>query len=153
MRKFSRKLAVTAVAALMLVSAGIAFAAWLVTGSDDATASAASVSSLGVTVTSDLSGLYPGAKKDLTLELDNPNAFPVTVTGVTATVTGGTPSCAASNVTATPTLPATPIVLSAGSTGTDVTFDDAVMMDAAAPLACAGATFNVAVSVQGTSPV
>jgi hypothetical protein len=152
-RKLSRKLVVTAVAALMLVTAGIAFAAWLVTGSDDAEATAASVTSLGVTVTSDMSGLYPTAKKDLVLKVDNPNSFPVTVTGVTATVTGGSPSCAASNVTVTPVLPATPIVLSPTSIGTEVTFDDAVAMDAGAPLSCAGLSFNVNVSVQGTSPV
>jgi hypothetical protein len=152
LRKFTRKLVVTAVATLMLVSAGIAFAAWLVSGTGSARASAATIDSLGVTVLSDLSGLYPGAKKDLVLKIDNSNDFPVTVTAVSALVTGGTPFCAPDNVTVTAALPATPIVLSPNSTGTEVSFDDAVVMNPDPPLACSGASFDVAVSVQGTSP-
>lgn len=50
------------------------------------------------TVTGDVSGLYPGAVKDLILEVTNPNNFAITVTDLNVAVADATNDCLASEI-------------------------------------------------------
>jgi hypothetical protein len=150
-RKFSRRTIILAVVACFLLTAGIAFAQWLVNGFVGVPASGATIQNLVVHTTSDLSNLYPGVKKDLDLTVDNPNSFPVQVTDISADITGGTGACPTTNVTFTNTAASLPL-LSPGSTGTAIALPDAVEMLLSAPAACSGVPFSVDVTVEGTSP-
>jgi hypothetical protein len=89
-----------AMAAVIAVS-GVAYAYWTATGSGAGTAQAGTPSSLTVNQTSTITGLYPGGPAQaLSGNFDNPNAYSVNVTAVTASVgsvSGNPGTCATTN--------------------------------------------------------
>jgi hypothetical protein len=83
-RTWALLLVVVLIAAIAAVGA---FAYWTQGGSGTGSAQTTTSSALKVNQTSASTGLYPGGSVALSGNFDNPNAFPVYVTSVTATVT------------------------------------------------------------------
>jgi hypothetical protein len=103
-----KKRALTAgIAVALLAVGGSAFAYWATTGSGTATGSTGTNTAIVVKLTSTVTGLAPGlAAQSLSGNFDNPNASPVYVTAVTATVTGTDKTgCTASDYTIAGTAP------------------------------------------------
>ncbi|MEO7752950.1 MAG: hypothetical protein ABIS35_06000 [Terracoccus sp.] len=89
-RPVSRRTTLTlSTAAVLVVGGGAAFAYWTTTGAGTGTADTGTTVAVVVHQTSTVTGLAPGvAPQSLSGNFDNPNAGPVYVAGVTATVTG-----------------------------------------------------------------
>jgi hypothetical protein len=88
-RMNKRTVAVGAVAALLIAGGAAAFAYWTNNGSGTGEATTGSNQSVVVNQTSAITGLAPGLPaQTLSGNFDNPNASPVYVTAVAATVTG-----------------------------------------------------------------
>lgn len=92
-------------AALVLLGAAAAVAYWTVGGSGSGTASTGTTESITVNQTSTVEGMGPGvAAQPLSGNFDNDNDGPVFVSTVTAaigTITGGGPTCEATDYTLT----------------------------------------------------
>lgn len=146
MHKKSLKVALIALASVLVV-AGAAFAYWTAAGSGSSTATTGTVTGITVNQTSTVSGLAPGlAPQALSGNFDNPNAGPVYVASVTATVTGtSVPTCDASNYTIAGTATVNAQIASGSAvgswTGLTIAFNNkpAVNQDV-----CKGATVNIA---------
>ncbi len=109
-----RRLVPVALAIVVLVvGSGVAYAFWTAGGTGDGTAKAGTVSSLTVTQTGTVTGLYPGGPAlPIGGTLNNPNAGAVFVTSVSATITsviladgttGVATTCSAADFTLAPT--------------------------------------------------
>ena len=85
MRRMSSKVLVAGFVFATIVG-GAAAAYWTIAGSGTGTAGTATPSSVTVVQTSSAAGLYPGGSVALSGNLNNPNAGPVYVTAVTASV-------------------------------------------------------------------
>ena len=96
MRK--RTMVISAVAVLA-VGGGVAYAAWSSSGSG--TGSAASTTSVNssITATDAAAGLFPGRTVAYTVTINNPNAYPVKVTSISAGSSNEVNGCAAGTVT------------------------------------------------------
>jgi hypothetical protein len=100
-RRFSRKTTIIVTSlALVIVTSVAAYAFWTTSGAGTGSASSGSGTAITVNQTSGVSGLYPGGPAvTLSGNFNNPNANPVFVNAVTATISavhGGSlpgPSC------------------------------------------------------------
>jgi hypothetical protein len=151
-------IAAVVVPAVVLVGTGIALAAWSVSGSGSGTATAASAQSLVIAgVTPAVGTLFPGgpaAPVDLTI--DNPNPYPVNVTGIT----WGTPSSPNTGLCANNQLsidagssPSSTVnfTIAANTTSPTEVVPSVVDMASTAPQGCANLNFTVPVtSIAGT---
>jgi hypothetical protein len=140
---------------LVVVAAGLVYAAWTTSGSGSGYAKAGSSQAL---TTVDVSAsttatLYPGANGDVLLSINNPNDYPVRVTDVTGsgaiTAAGGLGTCATTGVTFTDQT-GQAIDIPAGS-ATTTTLTGAAHMSNASENGCQGATFTIPVSLTGAS--
>ncbi|WP_206786007.1 hypothetical protein [Amycolatopsis sp. MtRt-6] len=139
MRKISKRSAVVLGAAGVVVVAGVAYAAWTSNGAG--TGSVTSTTSLDSSIAPAGSGdaLYPGGGTDFTVTIDNPNDYPVVVTGISAGSSNAVGDCAAGTVTsAASTNPAGTIA--AGESGT---YTLHATMNANATDACKNRTFTL----------
>jgi hypothetical protein len=136
MRRFSRKTAVAAVAAVVLaVGGGVAFAYWSTTGSG--TGSATNASSNGVVVLHAAfeNGLTPGASETVTYTADNAGTSSLHIGTITPTVSidAGHSDCLATDFSIAPTLSDTTVAAGtsgvAAGTGTLAFADTAVNQD------------------------
>lgn len=86
--KFTKKrIVVAAVAALVLIPAGTAFAYWTVGGSGSGTATTGTSADITVNQTSTLNAMYPGdTAQTLSGDFDNTNSGPVYVGTVTVSI-------------------------------------------------------------------
>lgn len=120
MRKFSkRSVAVVAGTAAVVIGGGAAFAAvngWTIGGKGTAEAKTAEIKQLSATAVIN-GNIYPGKVTTITTKIDNPNEFPVQLTGAIAPtgaeVFPATPAClnALPNATVLSTnFPGTPVV-------------------------------------------
>jgi hypothetical protein len=95
------------------------------------------------------SDLFPGGTADLTLTLDNPNSYPVTITGIsqngTVTASGGVGTCSTTGVLA-PTQTGLAITVAKDSVVV-VNIPDGASMDADSDSGCQGASFEVPVTI------
>ena len=159
--KRKRAAVVFSVGTLML-SGGVAMAAWTHSGTGTARAQATTATPITVTPGSPVGLLYPkpaggypsSAVGSIYATVANPNDYPVQVTSVTVGTVTITPmagkTCAAGSVVASvagPMTLASPITLAANSGPTALTVPGAVEMIAAAEDGCQGATFSVPVTV------
>jgi hypothetical protein len=160
MGKMTKRSAIVASAvAVAVVGAGAAWAAWNLSGTGSANATAGSAEPLtvsNITVTS----LTPGVTGNVTLTVSNPNPFPVKVTGFTFTdpTKPASEDCkVASNIDfPAGTLPTTPADLlvpaKAATNGTKViTYTGSIHMKADADDNCQGAVFGFTTAVAATS--
>lgn len=76
-------------AAVLVLGGGVAFAFWTSSGTGTGTAAAATTASVDIAQTGSITGLYPGGPaQTISIEITNPNSSAVTLTGVTASVSG-----------------------------------------------------------------
>jgi hypothetical protein len=141
--------------AVALVSAGIAVAAWNVTGSGTGYAKAGSASALtlGDASASTTADLFPGASGAVKVKVTNPNSFPVRITAVSGngTITSDKgAACDASTGVTFANQSGLAVDVAAGATST-FTLAGAVSMSNASDNACQGAVFSVPVSVTAVS--
>ncbi|MEA2473332.1 MAG: hypothetical protein QOE06_1247 [Thermoleophilaceae bacterium] len=159
-KRVSKKLAVvTTVAALAVV--GLVYAAWTTTGSGSGYAKAGTAQALTtVDVSASTSAtLYPGGPAgDVTIKIDNPNTYPVTVTTVTGsgsiTADAGHPTCTTTGVSFTNQSSLTisvPAKVGAVDGSTQTTLTGAASMSNASVNGCQGATFTIPVTLSGNS--
>ncbi|MDS0139490.1 MULTISPECIES: hypothetical protein [unclassified Amycolatopsis] len=137
MRKISKRSAIVLGAAGAVVVAGVAYAAWTSTGSG--TGSVSSTTSVNSTITPAGSGsaLYPGGGTDFTVTVDNPNSYPVVVTGISAGSSNAVNGCAAGTVTSAVPADTTGTIAAGGSK----TYTLHATMNANATDACKSQTF------------
>ena len=149
------KLALALAGLTITVAGGLTLGNWAVSGSGNAYAKAttASVLTLSDASAATTAQLYPGGSGDVKVKVTNPNAFDVTITGVTGngTVTSdkGAACNAATGVTFTNQANLS-LSLAAGAT-TTFTLTGAASMTNASDTTCQGAVFTVPVSVAATS--
>jgi hypothetical protein len=154
-RRFRRRSTLLAVLALGVIGAGVAVAAWNVTGSGSGYAKAGSASALTIedATASTVADLYPGATGAAKLKVTNPNLFGVritTVTGAGAITSDKGASCDAATGVAFTNLTGQTLDVAAGAMQT-FTLAGAVAMSNASDDACQGAVFTIPVSVSGVS--
>ncbi|MEV5716735.1 hypothetical protein AB0L41_22795 [Amycolatopsis mediterranei] len=99
MRKISKRAAIVLGAAGVVVVAGVAYAAWTSTGGGTGSVSSTTSVNSSITPGSSGSALYPGGGTDFTVTIDNPNDYPVVVTGISAGSSNVVNGCAAGTVT------------------------------------------------------
>ena len=140
-----------------LLGGGVALAAWSVSGNGDGEAQAIDADEIVVDdQASPTAGLFPGGQAGVTVRVQNPLPYPVTLTHVTygAVTTTGGGSCDSDVVTPTGSgaVPlGTPISLAKESAFTPVTIPAALEMSTEATDNCKGATFSVDVTFSGES--
>ena len=155
----TRALKRTAVAVFVvgaMFGAGLVVAEWLATGSGSGSAKALSAQELTtVAVVSPSATLFPGGSGDLSLTINNPNSYPVTVTGVSGdgAITSDTSGCTTATHGVTFTNQ-TGLTLAVPAQD-DATFvlENTVAMAASSADACQGATFTIPVALTGHSGV
>jgi hypothetical protein len=153
MRQSVKRAAVIGTALAVMTGGGVAYAAWVASGTGTATAKATTAQQLTTEVATASADLYPGATGDLRLTISNPNGYPVRVTRVApngdVTGSGGTGVCAVPDVTFTEQ---TGLTLDVPATGSaSFTLADSVQMGNNSDDGCQGATFTVPVSMSGAS--
>jgi hypothetical protein len=132
----------------LVLPAGLGYAGWSTSGTGAGAAKATQATSIIVGAGSASAQLYPGAKGDVQFSVQNPNTYPVKVTGwVTPGVTGTDKgaACGPENFTVDPAAPFTAVDVAPGATVT-VTVPNGVTMVAAAGDGCQ----NAAVTVNAT---
>jgi len=144
-------LAVPAACLVTGLGAGAAYAYFTSSGDGAAAASVGSMKTVTLTAATatPATPLRPGGTGDVTLEVTNPNGFPVTLISVaksgTITADGGHAGCTTTGVTFTDQT-ALSTAISASST-VAVDLPGAVSMSAASSPGCQGATFSIPVTI------
>ncbi|MFI5564274.1 hypothetical protein ACIA2T_33705 [Amycolatopsis japonica] len=143
MAKISKRTAAILGITGLVVTAGVAYAAW--TSSGSGSGSVTSTTSVNSTISPATPGeaLYPGATTTFTVRVDNPNDYPIVVNSISAGSSDLAGSCAAGTVTsdALTTPPAT--VIAPKTTGA---YTLTAHMAADASDACKGASFSLPLS-------
>jgi hypothetical protein len=133
-------------AVLVLLTAGVAIAAWRVSGTGSGTGKAATATNLSVSAGSmSVGDLYPGSTGgDLAVSVTNPNAFPVVVAGasIAANATVSPDNCAVTAHSGTLAVVSNPTKIVAGGTA-QVTITDALSMGAEPAATCQGAEITI----------
>jgi hypothetical protein len=130
--------------------AGIAFALWSSTGSGSGRATATEAVAAVINPADGTPDLYPGfTEGDVYFTVDNDNSYPIEFTDMTsgAVTSSDEANCPASNVTVED---ASGLSLAAPpGTSTELSIDDVVTMDLAAPDGCQGVSFDVELELTG----
>ncbi|MDQ4145216.1 MAG: hypothetical protein M3198_16045 [Actinomycetota bacterium] len=162
MKKSRRRLLTLAASVAMLIVGSVVFAAWLVPGTGSGYAKAKQSQALttddvGAITTSQL---YPGASGDVKVKVNNPNPFPVTITGVDANgaISSDNPACTDVGGDASKNTGVTfqDQVLNGGNEvpangSLTLTLGDAVTMSNQSVNACQGAVFSIPVEFTASS--
>lgn len=140
-----KRLAVLGGVLLVLAGAGVAFAAYLSSG----TGSGTTTSSVAVnsTISSNTPGaqLYPGSTSTYTVTINNPNPYPVKVTGISASSSDKTSgNCPAGTVTS-PAVTSPTGTIAANGTGN---YSLVATMSADPDNSCQGQTFTMPLTAQ-----
>jgi hypothetical protein len=119
-------------------------------GSGQGSTGTMSTVTLNATAGSPSTPLYPGGTADVSLELNNPNAYAVTLRSVTGngTVTpdAGHTGCTTTGVTFTPQTGLT-TTIPANANGDRIDLTGAVTMGTSSSNGCQGATFSIPVTI------
>lgn len=142
--------------AALAVGAGVAFATWSASGSGSGSGAATVAQSLVVTPVTPVgagASIYPGGPAGpVFFNIQNPNPYAVTITGVswgTPTSTN-TSSCASSNLSLDAGAPTTvSISIPAASTASDVQINGVLDLAHSVSNGCQGVAFDVAMTVTG----
>ena len=150
---FKRRFVISTFAAVaaLVITAGIAFAVWSLTGSGAGSGAATVAQSLSVTAytpTGTGANLYPGGPAgSVDFQVANPNPFAVTITGITwGAPTSANPTlCANTNISLDNAAPTTvSISIPANATaGTVYTIAGVLDLAHSAGNGCEGMTFNI----------
>ena len=152
----SRFVVIALVGVIAVALAGIAIAAWVVSGSGTGYAKAGSSSALTLSdaSASTSADLYPGAAGAVKLKVSNPNPFPVRITAVAgngAVTSDKGAGCDASTGVSFTNQSGLTLDLLANETNKVFTLPAAVSMSNASDNTCQGAVFSIPVSVTATS--
>jgi hypothetical protein len=152
----SRFVVIALVGVIAVALAGIAIAAWVVSGSGTGYAKAGSSSALTLSdaSASTSADLYPGAAGAVKLKVSNPNPFPVRITAVAgngAVTSDKGAGCDASTGVSFTNQSGLTLDLLANETNKVFTLSGAVSMSNASDNTCQGAVFSIPVSVTATS--
>jgi hypothetical protein len=105
---------------------------------------------LSATAGSSSTPLYPGATGDVSLEVDNANAYAVTLVSVTGngtvTADAGHPTCTTTGVTFS-NQTGLSTTIPGGASNDHILLPGAVSMNAASSNGCQGATFSIPVTI------
>jgi hypothetical protein len=157
MRK--KRLLVTGVSSVAAIAAaaGIAAAVWSASGTGTGSGAAALAKGLTViasTPTGANASLYPGGPAGpVQFYVNNPNPYPVTVTGLQwgTPSSGDTSSCSNSNITLDTNAPTTAsLSVAANAASGPFTVNGVLDLAHSAGDGCQGVTFNIPVTVTGT---
>ena len=152
--QFSRPV-MAAVAAAVLVVAGFAggaaYAYWTSSGQGSGVASVGSPVTVHIipATATPTNTLIPGGTSDLTLTLNNPNSFAVTLVGIAQNGNGPDPGsgCTASNSgVSVPSQTGLSIPVASGAS-VNITIPNGASMSAASASACQGKQFNLPVNL------
>jgi hypothetical protein len=137
---------------LVGLGAGAAYAYWRSSGAGSGTASVgnpAAVTVVAATATP-ATKLIPGNSADLVLRLNNPNAYPVTIIGITQSgsidVVGGSGCSGATSGVTVPTQTGLSLPVASG-TGMDIHVPGAASMSLTSASGCQGASFHIPLTV------
>ena len=152
----SRFVVIALVGVIAVALAGIAIAAWVVSGSGTGYAKAGSSSALTLSdaSASTSADLYPGAAGAVKLKVSNPNPFPVRITAVAgngAVTSDKGAGCDASTGVSFTNQSGLTLDLLANETNKVFTLPGAVSMSNASDNTYQGAVFSIPVSVTATS--
>jgi hypothetical protein len=152
-----KRLIGAAVTVLVLGVVGLVYAAWTTNGSGSGFAQAGTAQDLStVDVTASTTGeLYPNGDGTVTLQIHNPNPYPVTITDVTAgsgdvTASGGIGTCDVTGVSFNDQHGLT-IHIPADSDSDTVELKNAAHMSNESENGCQGAVFTIPVRLSGAS--
>jgi hypothetical protein len=144
-RKILGTIATCAVAGI----ATLAFAAWLSEGTGEGQGKTGALQPITVTKVAGAADCFPGQTCELAFSVNNPNAFPLTVTAaerVNVQINTGATGCPGGNWFNLPTLPndtKTGLSLPLTASGSSVVkIDGLVALNANAPTDCQGKTFT-----------
>jgi hypothetical protein len=153
-----RTLVATAVAGTMVATGGAAWAVWRLSGAGSSSTTAAKALDLRLTaIPRPDAPLYPGARTDLAVTIENPNPFPITLTTVHAgsgpiSVDAAHRAAGCINTGVLPTRGVSAVSLSVGPrSSASFLLPDAIEMTNASDSACQGATFTVPLTASGRS--
>jgi hypothetical protein len=153
MKRFSRKkkFLVLGAAGAVALGSGAAYALWTASGTGPTSSLSRTAITITVAASTPTADLYPGfTGGDLAFTLRNDNPYPVTFSSMApGTVTSGSGTCAASNVTVAPASGLT-LTVAANSTSAPQVIDNVVTMSVNALDACQGVTFTVPITLTGT---
>ncbi|MGK5680709.1 hypothetical protein [Actinoplanes sp. URMC 104] len=162
MRKSVKHAAVVGAALAVTVGAGAAYAAWSVRGAGNIEASATNAQALNFDGTVTVGDLYPGGSATGKVTINNPNPFPVKLTGMTLQKSfgnlGGGVSGKDSGCNADEAIVLSPNV-GALAAGKEVPKNGQLILEVPAAVTmtnkandfCQGAKFTYAVTVNGVS--
>ena len=148
---------VVAVSIVVFGVAGGAYAYWRTTGSGGGSGKVGSAVTVTVNAATGTGVLHPGASGPAYFTLNNTNPFGATFNQVNAAtvVSNDTAHCASSNVSITPTsFPYTfspAVTVSGNTTSGTLSIPGLVTLSSASPNGCEGVTFNVTLTLSGTS--
>jgi hypothetical protein len=156
MRLTKFKVIVAAVVVASAIAGGVAYAAWSASGSGTGAGAATVAQSLVVTaVTPSGSGatLYPGGPAGpVFLNIQNPNPYAVTLTGVSwgTPVSTNTATCPSANISLDANAPtASSVSIGANSTASAIQINGVLDLSHSAPNGCQGVAFDIPVTVSG----
>lgn len=140
-----------ATAATLVMGTGVGYAFWTSNGTGSGHGAVAPAQQIGFSVLGQSSAsLYPGASGDVTVTLTNPYARPLTITGLSGTVSTDKPGCGNDDFTVAANPAGLPASLTANQTVASQSLTAAVSMDSDASNNCQGATVTVAYTIAGT---
>ncbi|MEU4618914.1 hypothetical protein AB0G04_02885 [Actinoplanes sp. NPDC023801] len=153
-----RTLVATAVAGALVATGGAAWAVWRLGGGGSSATTASRALDLRLTaIPRPDAPLYPGARTDLAVTVENPNPFPVTLTTVHAgsepiTVDAAHRAAGCITTGVSPTRGLSAVSLSVGPrSSASFLLLDAIQMTNDSDSACQGATFTVPLTASGRS--
>ncbi|MET8757432.1 hypothetical protein [Lentzea sp. NPDC004782] len=94
-----KRTAVIAAVAVVAVGGGVAYAAWSSTGSGSGTVSSTTSANSTINAVDGAGGLFPGKTVSFQVTINNPNSYPVRVTGISAGSSELVNGCVAGTVT------------------------------------------------------
>ncbi len=152
-RRRHRRIAAFVAVSVAAFGGAAAFAAWTVGGGGSGTATAVSAQNLTTGTAATTAALYPGISgANLSLSVNNPNPFPVTITSVNADGAAVPDATHASGCVTTGVAYATTATSKAIPANGSSSFTVAgVSMSNASDTGCQGATFTIPVSFSATS--
>lgn len=138
-----RRVTALATSIMVLLVAGVAFAAWTstATGSGSAESLDHVDNFVGIVSTTAAADLYPGDTAELVVTVTNDQDYPVTVDAISAGVSNAAGDCAAESVTTAATTPGDTLAAGASDDFTLV-----ATMKGGAAEACADKTFTIPVT-------
>ncbi len=153
MKRFSPLVIGVIVALVLGLSSGAAYAYFSNLGSGSGVASIGTTKSVTVIAATGTanSKLFPGTSADLTLTLNNPNSYPVTIVSIaqnpsgSITVNGGVGSCTTTGVTVS-TQSGLAISVASGN-NVVVHIPDGASMSTSSSSGCQGASFEIPVTI------